>query len=858
MPSAVYIPCTREESPVFSQQNRHHEQPAPPISESMVRERLSVNLPDSFNYLNNTQARGRGRRPRLRSSSSSSASSDSSVNHSDRAERDGPGGERRSRHPHTSSRDSSSSSSSSRRSSPSASAGGEKYTFHARLAKIGRNAPDGESAAVAQCCDTVSGTLRLLEQAQLCTGDSDSDGAASFFWLDLHGVPPPHQRRPRRRERAALRDAGSGDVPMSALWAALGLQASTARSFTAVCEERQEHPRPGRTALDDVYEEELVGLSCPDDRVLQVESLQASASAEAAMGERDSNHYPEERGEGKCEPETAAKRAPQGGAARPTHYVVLELATLLTLMPVSVTRMSEAAWKNALLPRAPSVAKYENEPLNDLDWTEHFEGCTLGFPAVASAIKRPAAPVPPAGIRQVAQQSLHTRELAETPLITSTYVVCFPTGCVTWCPASTLGLTSADRRAQRRAAAAKGRQRCRRSPHGHDENAAAEGGSCDALNADADGCAEVQYVKLWEQLQASVLSRMRHMAQRSRSTTCSSYARPGSASDEPSTLWEGASTEPVLCTSMFLSLLLSSVCYAYLPNTARVLGEVDAIDSMLPLIDLDCESDQADALRRALLLRRRLALHRRLLFQKASLLEALDRPTMHTVARSVQSFRAQTWTARRPALGVVEEQHESGVCSSAGEGGRSAPLSFARMESPRANTREELRSDLASSCEALGVNVTGLQGASSLKNVCSCHTAQRAVWGVSSPPELITAPPSLHALHKSIVSVLRHLEVARTVLGNTTLIYTSKVNFTNSRTSERSDYFSLLCQYVLLVVLPLNIVASHWGMNCPVPFMNVEGTVPFWGIVGVLAFIGVVGLIFPVYAYRTRKIYLIS
>ncbi|KAG5495942.1 hypothetical protein JIQ42_02821 [Leishmania sp. Namibia] len=855
MPSAVYIPCTREESSVFSQQNRHREQPAPPISESMVRERLSVNLPDSFNYLKNTQARGRGRRPRLRSSSSSSASSDSSATHSDRAERDGPGGERRSRHPHTSSRDSSSSSSCSRRSSPSSSAGGEKYAFHARLAKIGRNAPDGESAAVAQCCDTVSGTLRLLEQAQLCAWDSDSDGAAGFFWLDLHGVPPPLVRRPRRRERAALRDAGSGDAPMSALWAVLGLQASTARSLTAVCEQRQAHPRPGRTALDDVYEEELVGLSCPDDRVLQVEPLQASAGAEMAMGKRDSNRYPEERGEGKCEPETAAKRAPLGGAARPTHYVVLELATLLTLMPVSVTTMSEAAWKSALLPRAPSVAKCENEPLNDLDWTEHFEGCTLGFPAAAAAIKRPAAPVPPASIRQVAQQPLHTRELTETPLITSTYVVCFPTGCVTWCPASTLGLTSA----ARRAAAAEERQRHRRSSHGHDENAAAEGGSCDALYADADGCTEVQYVKLWEQLQASVLSRMRHMAQRSRSTACSSYARSGSASDEPSTLWAGASTEPVLCTSMFLSLLLSSVCYAYLPNTARVLGEVDAIDSMLPLIDLDCESDQADALRRALLLRRRLALHRRLLFQKASLLEALDRPTMHTVARFVRSFRAQTWTARRPALGVVEEQHESGVCSSAGERGRSAPLGFARIESPRANAREGLRSDLASSCEALeSLNVTGLQGAASLKNVSSCHTAQRAVWGVSSPPEFITAPPSLHALHKSIVSVLRHLEVARTVLGNTTLIYTSKVNFTNSRTSERSDYFSLLCQYVLLVVLPLNIVASHWGMNCPVPFMNVEGTVPFWGIVGVLAFIGVVGLIIPVYAYRTRKIYLIS
>ncbi|KAG5471424.1 hypothetical protein LSCM1_01512 [Leishmania martiniquensis] len=854
MASAVHIPCARQESSIFSQQNRDREQPVPPISESMVRERLSVNLPDSFHYLSNTQATGRGRGPlsrqsRLRSSSSS-ASSDSSTAFPGRAERNDPGGERRSRPPHASTRDSSSSSSSGRRSIPSPSAGGEKFAFHARLAKIGRGGHGGECVAVAQCCDTVRSTLRLLEQEQLCTGDSNN--GADFFWLDLHGVPPPRQRR---RERGALRGVDSGDAPMSALWDALGLQASTAHSFTAVCKERQAHPQPNRTALDDVYEEEVVGLSYPADRVLQVEPLQAPGDAEAVMGECDSDHYPEERVEWRREREATVKRAPPAGADGSAHYVALELATLLSSMPLSATALSEEVWASALLPRAPSVTKYRNEPLNDLEWPEGFGRSVLGFPAAAAATNGAAAHMPTASIRQVAQLPLHSQEPATTPLITSTYVVCLPTGCVTWCPASTLGLTSTNRRA----AAAEARRRWRRSAHAHGKNAQAEGGSGDALSADEDYCAEVQCVKLWEQLQTSVLSRMQHMAQLSRSAAVSSNARSCSASGELSGLWVDAPAGPLLSTPIFLSLLLSSVCYAYLPNTARVLGEVDAIDSMLPLIDLDCESDQADALRRALLLRRHLALHRRLLFQKASLLEALDRPTMHTVARFVQSPKAEVWAARGPALGIVEEHRRSGTRSSATGGGRSDPVSVIHVESPRANAREELMSDLGSNRKTTDdLNMKGLQRTASPDRSSSCHKAQRLVWGMASPPESMAAPPSLHALHKSLVSVLRHLEVARTVLGSTTLIYTSKVNFTNSRTSERADYFALVCQYVLLVMLPLNIVASHWGMNCPVPFMNVEGTTPFWGIVGVIAFIGVVGLIFPIYAYRTRKIYLIS
>lgn len=321
-----------------------------------------------------------------------------------------------------------------------------------------------------------------------------------------------------------------------------------------------------------------------------------------------------------------------------------------------------------------------------------------------------------------------------------------------------------------------------------------------------------------------------------------------------------ASAGSVLCTSVFVSLLLSSVCYAYLPNTVMFLGEVDTIDSMLPLIELDCESDQADALRRVLLLRRRLAVHRRLLFQKICLLEALDRPTMHTVARFIRSLTSPSRTARDSCAGSVADQFKSAQqgAASGGVGGSSLTHRI-HTEVPWANVADEQMGDRTGSGKGFeALDARGSDGVAPPNNPSNCHLAQRVTQGATPPQHHMMTSPSLNAIHKSIMGVLHNLEAARTVIGNATLIYNSKVSFTNSRTSETADYYSLFCQYVLLVLLPLNIVASHWGMNCPVPFMRVEGTTPFWSIVGVIAFISVAGTIFPIYAYLTRKIYLIA
>ncbi|CAM42791.1 hypothetical protein, conserved [Leishmania braziliensis MHOM/BR/75/M2904] len=541
------------------------------------------------------------------------------------------------------------------------------------------------------------------------------------------------------------------------------------------------------------------------------------------MGVCDTGRCPEECVQLMHEQDSTAKRTPRDGVAGSAHYVALELATLLTPVHASAATMREAAWETALSP-APSAEEHANEPLNDLVWAGSLGRSMLSLPAAAAAIGRPAPPVLPAGLCQATQPSRHSQEPpAAVPLITSTYVVCFPAGCVTWCPASTLGLTSADRRA---------------------------------------AAAEVQCVKSWEQLQTAVLRRMWHATHLSRGAAAfSPHARCGAAPGELSApSMSVALTEPVMCTSIFVSLLLSSACYAYLPNTAKFLGEVDAIDSMLPLIEMNCESDQADALRRVLLLRRRLALHRRLLFQKICLLEALDRPAIHTAAGFIRSLKSPMWVPCSATPVRIAERCKSAGWDSASAGGdRSNHLNASCTDVPwRSGAGTPTGGVARSRHSSEGLDANDSNGRPSPDKSSSDHVAQRVTWAAPSLQHQMAAAPSLNAIHKGITSVLHNLEVARTVLGNTTLIYTSKVNFSNSRTSETADYFSLICQYVLIVVLPLNIVASHWGMNCPVPFMAVEGTTPFWGIVGVLAFIGVTGLIFPFYAYKTRRIYLIA
>lgn len=965
MSANVDVPYTRRNVSALSQRSNNTNARTPgPINESMVRERLSVNLPNSFHYLNNTSSLVHRRTPQQhrhhhRNSSSSSTNSrdndgtnalDGSrrVDSSDVDDDSGEGARTRSaarhrgRHaspPHssrTSSRTSSHRSSSSSSSDGSPNKDGEDdYNFYARFVKLDRSDGDngtrtsaaaasptngGVASLEAQCCDTVRGTIDLLDQVRLSTYDAEHRD--KFFWLDLHGVPPPLPgsaewgKRPRqwqRKRHAALRAAtqaaaqgggGGGRLPeveMEALWTALGLQETTMKVLTTVCQQRQLNPRPTRSSLDDVYEEEMVDLAFPDDRVLQVEPLVAQSTSEPTVQRPQREEAPVQ--ETPLDRRTAPGQpltSPAGFTTHlgATHYVMMELATLLTSVPATATSVSAAAWSTTFLSHVGS-ADFANEPLNDLLWTEKLGRSIHVMPAgYGTASRRGVSRNPRGGgrdSRQLTQSSFYTPQLPVTPLITSTYVLCFPGGCVTWCPGSTLGLTSVARRERRAAAAQERRQRRRqhRRRRQHSEpiedggslsNGSSNGGdSSESSGSDVEEGLELQCVKSWEQLQASVFHRLRHMAsRRERDSAAASAANP-----------RGAAGAPALSTSGFVSLLLSAVCYAYLPNTTSLLSEVDVIDSMLPLVGLNVESDQADALRRVLLLRRRLAVHRRLLFQKIRLLEALDKPAMHTIARFVRTVKEATWVTRGARASVYDStrgtltseghRRDSDMDSlsshstpttyrhgaAAAAAGGAAPTSTTEAaamvhfvdatneEAPWSTTTAEQNyggrsghysdvnkdPDVTCFSAADGEMPMGTKGAKSIANRTATPMAE---------------PPSLNAIHRGISTVLRNLEGGRAVLGNTTLIFSSTVNYNNSRTSESSDYFALICQYMVLIVLPLNILASQWGMNCAVPFKYTEGTTPFWSIVGIMIFLAIAGLAVPVFAYRTGRINMIS
>ncbi|CCW65190.1 unnamed protein product [Phytomonas sp. EM1] len=171
----------------------------------------------------------------------------------------------------------------------------------------------------------------------------------------------------------------------------------------------------------------------------------------------------------------------------------------------------------------------------------------------------------------------HTRPLQSA----ITHVFCWDGLCVTWCPRST------------------------------------------SASWNDRGC--VWQVKNWSQLRETVLSHCTYSTQHS---------------PQPEVLESDAFHVPeksnrdgeIMTTSFFISLLMSTVCYTYLPNINAMLSEVEAIDFMLPLIFPNMESDQSDAHRRILLLRHRLSILRRELIFKKNLLDSLRGPSVSTLA----------------------------------------------------------------------------------------------------------------------------------------------------------------------------------------------------------------------------------
>lgn len=104
-------------------------------------------------------------------------------------------------------------------------------------------------------------------------------------------------------------------------------------------------------------------------------------------------------------------------------------------------------------------------------------------------------------------------------------------------------------------------------------------------------------------------------------------------------------------------------------------------------------------------------------------------------------------------------------------------------------------------------------------------------------------------LRQSIQDVLQKLRGAQVVLGNTTIIYNTTKTNENTRGGVEHDDLSVFLNIVAVVVIPLNVIACQWGMNCYVPGKNSDSLLVFWCIMGVMLLGMVGGLAYPLYMF---------
>eukprot|EP00796_Vickermania_ingenoplastis_P001647 gene1647-1015_t len=434
--------------------------------------------------------------------------------------------------------------------------------------------------------------------------------------------------------------------------------------------------------------------------------------------------------------------------------------------------------------------------------------------------------------REVVPQGQHTAGAERSlPLFSSTYFFGFTHGCLTWCPSSTRTYPSAA--ADSAVDALFSRVGCS-NPYGHlytkkkskqADSAGGRGGS--VLATGTAGSRAPRYgrrreVIHWRRLEESAARRFHWMVEQLVDAAppsegcCSPAGSTRFPRSEASVFdtedWDrgrgGAAPAHGLSTSSFLaSLLLPTACYAFSPDTTALLSEVDSMDSMMPMIVPECESDQADALRRVLYLRRRLTVHRRLLFQKLQLVELFHAPQVRTFAGFVLHSLADAETA-------------VGNAAASGQGCRLC-CSGAAPESERDGQEDEEEMD--------GHPLSPTRTSTNLTSAFSIY----------SP------------LFASLESILLKLHTARTILGNTTIIYTTSVTNRNNQDSNNTDEFNILLNLIAMIVIPLNIVACHWGMNCYVPGKDSTSLTTFWLIVGGMCTAMVAMLAYPFYLYFT-------
>lgn len=356
------------------------------------------------------------------------------------------------------------------------------------------------------------------------------------------------------------------------------------------------------------------------------------------------------------------------------------------------------------------------------------------------------------------------------PVLCCTHLIAYPTGCITWCPGSSRSYSSSP--------ATSPLSSWKPPP---------EGSSCETpfqyysslSNASSGSGGRQREVLQWRRLEMSAALRFQAMIDDARGVSPSLPASTGALPYR-------------LHTCSFVgSILLPTVCYAFLPNTTDLLGRVDSMDSMLPMIAPEFESDQVDASRRLLALRRRLSVHRRFLLMKLQMLERIQRPEVSVFVGSFLSVAPAKLLLSLPSVGEAGED--------------------ARVRDT--NDRE-------------------------------------------AAPGPVGLPSSIYfPITESIQAVLERLSTAQVILGNTMILYTTSVTNRNNKGSNETDEMGVMLNLVSMVVIPLNLIACHWGMNCYVPWKTYDPSqslVPFWVIVGLMLSVILGVLSYPFYTFMTR------
>lgn len=283
-----------------------------------------------------------------------------------------------------------------------------------------------------------------------------------------------------------------------------------------------------------------------------------------------------------------------------------------------------------------------------------------------------------------------------------------------------------------------------------------------------------------------------------------------------------STSHPCLFLSTFL---LPTITEAFIPDTAAFLCEVDNVDAMLPFIVPDCESDQADALRRVLSLRRSLSTHRRWLLYKLHLVEQFYKEEIHAFL---------PFACEEPDEGVKDMEDNQEETS---------------LE--RGENREEDEDKVASARKTRRIFLSQPEEASHREEEEENDDGE-GEWREKEIMRTMERRPfrfCYDALRDSIEDVLWKLRGARVVLGNATIIYNTTVTNASSRGRVKHTDMSVWLNIIAIVVIPLNVVACQWGMNCYVPGKNSDSLFVFWCIVGGMVIASAIGFIYPFYLF---------